>query len=76
MLRTACAAWRAHCAGVSPGIVKQIIPLLDQLTPIYLDIAAGAQEFTPPPEESRTIVRQGGWAGGQAGACMHEWVHE
>lgn len=30
-------------AGVSPGIVKQIIPLLEQLTPIYLDIANGAQ---------------------------------
>ena len=30
-------------AGVSPGIVKQIIPLLEQLTPIYLDIANGAE---------------------------------
>lgn len=30
-------------AGVSPGIVKQVIPLLEQLTPIYLDIANGAE---------------------------------
>lgn len=46
-------------AGVSPSIVKQIIPLLEQLNPIYLDIANGAQEFSPAPEESRAIIRQG-----------------
>lgn len=49
----------SRLAGASPSIVKQIIPLLDQLTPIYLDIANGTQEFTPAPEESRSIIRQG-----------------
>lgn len=33
-------------AGVSPGIVKQVIPVVEQLTPIYLDIANGAQAST------------------------------
>lgn len=28
---------------MSPGIVKQVIPVVEQLTPIYLDIANGAQ---------------------------------
>jgi hypothetical protein len=41
-----------------------VIPLLEQLTPIYLDIANGAQEFMPPPEESRGIIRQGGCSEG------------
>jgi hypothetical protein len=31
-----------------------------QLTPIYLDVASGTQEFMPAPEESRSIIRQGG----------------
>lgn len=44
---------------LSPDTFKQIIPLLDQLTPIYLDVAAGTKEFTPPPEESRTMIRDG-----------------
>lgn len=46
-------------AGISPGVVKQVIPLLEQLTPIYLDVAQGAQEFTPPPEQSRGIIKEG-----------------
>lgn len=36
-------------AGVSPGIVKQVIPVVEQLTPIYLDIANGAQVRGRPP---------------------------
>ncbi|PRW32674.1 plant MCA23-20 [Chlorella sorokiniana] len=58
-LRSGVEQWLDLLKGVSPGIVKQIIPLLEQLTPIYLDIANGAEEFTPPPEESRSIIRQG-----------------
>ena len=48
-------------AGASPAIVRQLVPLLEQLTPIYLDISQGTQEFVPPPEDSRAIIRQGGW---------------
>lgn len=33
--------------------------MLEQLTPIYLDISSGVAEFTPPPEESRALIRQG-----------------
>jgi hypothetical protein len=40
-------------------VVRQVLPVLEQLTPIYLDVAAGTQEFAPPPEEARTIVRSG-----------------
>ncbi|PSC76402.1 plant MCA23-20 [Micractinium conductrix] len=58
-LRSGVEQWIDLLRGASPSIVKQIIPLLDQLTPIYLDIANGTQEFTPAPEESRSIIRQG-----------------
>jgi hypothetical protein len=39
--------------------VRQIIPLVEQLAPIYLDVANGTQEFTPSPEESRKLVKDG-----------------
>ncbi|KAL4424591.1 hypothetical protein ABPG77_009175 [Micractinium sp. CCAP 211/92] len=58
-LRSGMEQWLDLLKGVSPGIVKQVIPVVEQLTPIYLDIANGAQEFTPAPEESRSIIRQG-----------------
>ena len=51
-------------AGASPPLVKQLVPILEQLTPIYMDVANGTQEFNPPPEETRRIIRQGkrAWA--------------
>lgn len=58
-LRSGVEQWVDILKGISPGVVKQIIPLLEQLTPIYLDVAQGTQEFTPEPEESRNIIRSG-----------------
>ncbi len=43
---------------MSPANVRAILPVLEQLTPIYLDMAAGRQEFHPPPEETRAMIRQ------------------
>lgn len=45
--------------GLSPALVRQALPVLDQLAPIFLDVAEGRQEFAPPPEESRRMVREG-----------------
>lgn len=58
-LRSGVEQWVDLLKGASPNIVKQVIPVLEQLNPIYLEIANGTQEFTPPPEESRMIIRQG-----------------
>jgi len=58
-LRSNVEQWVDILKGLSPGVVKQVIPLLEQLTPIYLDVAQGAQEFTPPPEEVRNLVKSG-----------------
>ncbi|KAL0021941.1 hypothetical protein WJX79_009856 [Trebouxia sp. C0005] len=43
--------------GLSPAMVRQVLPLLDQLTPIYTDLAQGRLEFTPEPEETKRLIR-------------------
>ena len=43
--------------GLSPGIVRQVVPLVEQLAPLYLEMAQGRQEFTPAPEETKSLVR-------------------
>ncbi len=43
--------------GLSPAMVRQVLPLLDQLTPIYTDLAQGRLEFTPEPEEAKRLIR-------------------
>ena len=43
--------------GLSPAMVRQVLPLLDQLTPIYTDLADGRLEFVPEPEETKRLVR-------------------
>jgi len=41
----------------SPSIVKQVVPLVEQLAPMYLDVAQGREEFNPTPEEARNLIR-------------------
>ena len=43
--------------GFSPGVVQMTLPLLEQLTPVFLDVAQGRQEFTPTPDESDQLIR-------------------
>lgn len=43
--------------GLSPAMVRQVLPLLDQLTPLYQDLAQGSIEFTPEPEETKRLIR-------------------
>ena len=43
--------------GLSPGIVRQVVPLVEQFAPLYLEMAQGRQEFTPTPEETKSLVR-------------------
>ena len=42
---------------LSPDLVQQFMPILDQLLPVALEVANGRQEFTPPPSESRRLIR-------------------
>ncbi|CAD7699547.1 unnamed protein product [Ostreobium quekettii] len=43
--------------GISPSLIRQIIPLAEQLAPIYMDVTQGRQEFSPSPEETRNRIR-------------------
>ena len=44
-------------SGVSPDLMRQVGPLLSQLSPIYMDVAQGKAEFTPVPAETRKLIR-------------------
>ena len=43
---------------VSPPIMKQVLPLVEQLPPLYMDLVNGRENFTPKPEETRRLVCQ------------------
>lgn len=43
--------------GFSPSVVRQVVPLVEQLAPIYLDVSQGKQEYTPSPEETKNLVK-------------------
>lgn len=42
---------------LSPPIMKQVLPLVEQLPPLYMDLANGRDDFTPKPEETRRLVK-------------------
>lgn len=58
-LRSGVEQWIDILKGLSPGVVRQIIPVLEQLTPIFLDVAQGSSEFSPNPEEIRNMIKSG-----------------
>ena len=42
---------------LSPGIVRQLLPLVEQLQSMYMDVAQGTREFIPAPDETRRILQ-------------------
>ncbi|KAE9597939.1 hypothetical protein Lal_00029585 [Lupinus albus] len=42
---------------VSPPIMKQVLPLVEQLPPLYMDLVKGREDFTPKPEETRRLIK-------------------
>uniref|UniRef100_A0A3Q7E8V9 RNase H type-1 domain-containing protein n=1 Tax=Solanum lycopersicum TaxID=4081 RepID=A0A3Q7E8V9_SOLLC len=42
---------------LSPSIMKQVFPLVEQLTPLYTDLINGKENFTPRPEETQRLIR-------------------
>lgn len=43
---------------LSPPIMKQVLPLVQQLPPLYMDLVNGREDFAPKPEETRRLVRK------------------
>ncbi|XP_068326071.1 uncharacterized protein [Pyrus communis] len=42
---------------LSPPIMKQILPLVEQLPPLYMDLVNGREYFAPKPEETQRLVK-------------------
>ncbi|KAJ6703283.1 hypothetical protein OIU85_029272 [Salix viminalis] len=42
---------------LSPPIMKQVLPLVEQLPPLYMDLANGREDFSPKPEETRRLIK-------------------
>ncbi|KAL7586953.1 hypothetical protein Lser_V15G38900 [Lactuca serriola] len=42
---------------LNPRIMKQIIPLIEQLPPLYMELANGRDNFSPQPEETQRLIK-------------------
>ncbi|KAK6942050.1 Protein of unknown function DUF1350 [Dillenia turbinata] len=42
---------------LSPPIMKQVLPLVEQLPPLYMDLVNGRENFSPKPEETRRLIK-------------------
>ncbi|TYH52083.1 hypothetical protein ES332_D09G003500v1 [Gossypium tomentosum] len=43
---------------LSPPIMKQVLPLVEQLPPLYMDLAKGREDFSPKPEEAQRLWKK------------------
>ena len=57
-LRAPLRSAEAQLRSLSPPVVKELLPVLDQLEPVLLEVANGAAEFKPAPAETTRLVRQ------------------
>ncbi|XP_026385782.1 uncharacterized protein LOC113281286 isoform X1 [Papaver somniferum] len=42
---------------LSPPLLKQVMPLVEQLPPLYMDLVKGREDFIPKPEETRKLIK-------------------
>ncbi|CAA2968488.1 Gut esterase 1 [Olea europaea subsp. europaea] len=42
---------------LSPPIMKQVFPLVEQLPPLYMDLVKGRENFSPRPEETQRLIK-------------------
>ncbi|XP_048557270.1 uncharacterized protein LOC125538002 [Triticum urartu] len=42
---------------LGPPVVKQLLPLIQQLPPLYMDLVKGREDFIPKPEETRRLIK-------------------
>ena len=43
--------------GMSPALVRQVLPVVDQLLPVFMDVANGTRTFTPDAQEMQAQLR-------------------
>ncbi|CAN1180034.1 hypothetical protein LINPERHAP2_LOCUS34556 [Linum perenne] len=42
---------------ITPPFMKQAFPLIEQLPPLYMDLANGREDFSPKPDETRRLIK-------------------
>lgn len=42
---------------MSPSLVQMVMPLMEQLAPVVMDVSQGRQEFSPSPTEATALIR-------------------
>ncbi|XP_020591533.1 uncharacterized protein LOC110032294 [Phalaenopsis equestris] len=42
---------------LSPPFMKQVLPLVEQLPPLYMDLVNGREDFIPKPEETSRLIK-------------------
>jgi len=56
-LRAPARAAEAQLRDLSPPIFRELLPVLDQLEPVLLEVVNGAAEFIPAPEDTKRLIR-------------------
>lgn len=57
-LRAPLRSAEAQLRYLSPPVLKELLPVLDQIEPVLLEVANGAAEFIPAPEDTKRLMRQ------------------
>ena len=57
-LRAPSRAVEAQLRANAPPVVRELLPVLDQLEPVFLEVANGAKEFVPAPEDTKNLIRR------------------
>jgi hypothetical protein len=57
-LRAPSRAVEAQLRATAPPVVRELLPVLDQLEPVFLEVANGAAEFVPAPEDTKNLIRR------------------
>ena len=48
----------ARLRAQAPEAVRELLPVLDQIEPVFREVADGAAEFVPKPEDTKSLIRR------------------
>ena len=57
-LREPTRAIDAQLRAAAPPAVRELLPVIDQLEPVLMEVANGADEFVPAPDDAKDLLRK------------------
>jgi hypothetical protein len=48
----------AQLRAAAPPAVRELLPVIDQLEPVLMEVANGADEFVPAPDDAKDLLRK------------------